>query len=34
MRLCAATRVVQSVYMREALGDLLKKNAATLPKPK
>jgi hypothetical protein len=31
-RLCAATRVTQAVYLREALDDLLKKYAATLRK--
>ena len=31
-RLAAATRVTQSVYLREALDDLLKKYAATLRK--
>jgi hypothetical protein len=31
-RLVTATRVTQSVYLREALDDLLKKYAATLRK--
>ena len=31
-RLCAATRVTQAVYLREALDDLLKKYAGTLRK--
>jgi Ribbon-helix-helix domain len=31
-RLCAATRVSQAAYLREALEDLLKKYAATLRK--
>jgi predicted transcriptional regulator len=33
-RLAAVTRVTQSVYLREALDDLLKKYAATLRKAK
>ena len=33
-RLCSTTRVLQAVYLREALDDLLKKYATTLRKAK
>jgi Ribbon-helix-helix domain len=33
-RLCAATRITQAVYLREALDDLLKKYAAAVKKAK
>jgi hypothetical protein len=31
-RLCGATRVIQAVYLREALDDLLRKYASVLRK--